>query len=171
MWTHETHKFAGKPSDLVAAVFFDETSARDAIADLQLSRFHGDEIAVAVPEYRKQAAPLEAKGKHSMIWKLRHTFQNDLQSHGADLTSRKHEAAAYAEGRPYTEVDLVESLSEMGVARDTIKLLEDRMGADGLLIMVHACERIDEAESILVQNRGMLRTVMATQPSSTTLRS
>jgi hypothetical protein len=171
MWTHDTHKFAGKPSDLVAAVFFDQTSARDAIADLHLARFQGDQIAVALPEYRKQETPLDTEGEHSMLWKLRHTFQHDLQSHGADLTSEKHKAAALVVDSPFTEIDLVESLSEMGVARDTIKLLEDRMGADGLLILVHAAERIDEAESVLVRNRGMLRSVMATQPSSTVLRS
>jgi hypothetical protein len=171
MWTRDTHKFAGKPSDLVAAVFFDQTSARDAIADLNLARFHADEIAVAVPEYRKQDSPLDTDGKHSMLWKLRHSFQHDLQSQGADFSSQKHLAKASEEDPPYTEIDLVESLGAMGVARDTIKLLEDRMGEDGLLILVHAPECIDEAESILVKNRGMLRTVMATQPSSTTIRS
>jgi hypothetical protein len=171
MWTRHTHKLAGKPSDLVAAVFFDQTSARDAIADLNLARFHADEIAVAAPEYRKQNAPLDTVGEHSMLWKLRHSFQRDLQSHGADLFSEKHLAKASAEDPPFTEIDLVDSLSEMGVARDTIKLLEDRMGEDGLLILVHAPERIDEVESILVKNRGMLRTVMATQPSVNTIRS
>jgi hypothetical protein len=171
MWTHDTHKLAGKPSDLVAAVFFDQTSARDAIADLKLARFQADQIAVAVPEYRKQDIPLEAHGKHSMLWKLRHSFEHDLQSHGADLSSGKHLEEAHAGDPPYTEIDLVETLSAIGVARDTIKLLEDRMGENGLLILVHAPERIDEVESILVKNRGMLRTVMVTQPSSTTIRS
>jgi hypothetical protein len=171
MWTRDTHKLAGKPSDLVAAVFFDQTSARDAIADLKLARFQPDQVAVAVPEYRKQDAPLDTKGKHSMLWKLRHSFENDLQSQGADVSSEKSLSRAHAGNPPYTEIDLVESLSAMGVARDTIKLLEDRMGEDGLLILVHAPERLDEVESILVQNRGMLRTVMATQPSSTTIRS
>jgi hypothetical protein len=171
MWTRDTHRFAGKPSDLVGAIFFDQTSARDAIADLKLARFHADEIAVAAPEYRKQEAPLNADGEHSKLWKLRHSFEHDLQSHGADLSSRKDLAAATSEEPPFTGIDLVESLTELGVARDTIKLLEDRMGADGLLIVVHAVDRIDEVESILVKNRGMLRTVMVTQPSSTTLRS
>jgi hypothetical protein len=171
MWTPDTHKFAGKPGDLVAAVFFDPTSARDAIADLKLARFRADEVAVAVPEYRKQEAPLDAVGKHSVLWKLRHSFQQDLQSHGADFSSKEHLAAASAADQAFTVIDLVESLREMGVARDTIKLLEDRMGADGLLILVHAADRINEVESILVRNRGMLRTVMATQPSSTMIRS
>ncbi len=156
---------------MVAAVFFDQTSARDAIADLNLARFHAEDIAVAVPEYRKREAALNTVGEHSVLWKLRHSFQHDLQSHGADLSSQEHLAAANAEDCPYTEIDLVDSLTELGVARDTIKLLEDRMGADGLLIAVHAVDRIDEVESILVKNRGMLRTVMVTQPSSTTLRS
>jgi hypothetical protein len=171
MWTRDTHKFAGKPGDLVAAVFFDQTSARDAIADLNLAGFHANEIAVAVPEYRKREASLNTDGKHSILWKLRHSFEHDLQSQGADLSHGKDLAAANSEDRPFTEIDLVESLTELGVARDTIKLLEDRMGADGLLIAVHAVDRIDEVESILVKNRGMLRSVMVTQPSSTTLRS
>jgi ABC-type transport system involved in cytochrome bd biosynthesis fused ATPase/permease subunit len=75
------------------------------------------------------------------------------------------------EDPPYTEIDLVGNLSDLGVARDTIKLLEDRMGAKGLIVIVHAKDRIDQVESILVKNRGMLRTPMVTQPSSTMLRS
>jgi len=39
------------------------------------------------------------------------------------------------------------------------------MGASGLLILVDAGDRADEAESILEQNRGFLRTVMATERS------
>jgi hypothetical protein len=171
MWTRDTHKFAGKPGDLVAAVFFDQITARDAIADLQLASFHADQIAVAVPEYRKSEPPLNGQGKHTIRWKLRHSFEHDLQSHGADLSNKEHLAAATAEDPPYTEIDLVENLSDLGVARDTIKLLEDRMGAKGLIVIVHAKDRIDEAESILVKNRGMLRTPMVTQPSSTMLRS
>ena len=177
MWTHDTHRLAGKPSDLVAAVFFDEISARDAIADLRLARFHADEIAVALPAHRKHAlnatrtASLDADGKHSILWRLRHSFHHDLHSQGPGLSTREDLAAAKREEPPFTEVDLVDSLAGMGVARDTIKLLEDRMGADGLLILVDAAERIGEVESILVRNRGMLRTVMATQPSSTTIRS
>jgi hypothetical protein len=171
MWTRDTHKFAGKPGDLVAAVFFDEKTARDAVADLQLAHFHSDHIAVAVPENRKSEPPLNGRGEHTIRWKLRHSFQHDLQSHGAGLSTKEDEAAATAEDPPYTEIDLVENLTDLGVARDTIRLLEDRMGAHGLIVIVHAKDRIDEVESILVKNRGMLRTPMVTQPSSNTLRS
>jgi hypothetical protein len=48
---------------------------------------------------------------------------------------------------------------------DTIKLLGDRIGADGLLILVDAGDRVDQVESILLRNGGILRTVMATEPS------
>jgi hypothetical protein len=171
MWTRDTHKFAGKPGDLVAAVFFDQKTARDAIADLQLAGFHADHIAVAVPEYRKSEPPISGRGEHTVRWKLRHSFEHDLQSHGAGLSAKKELEAATLEDPPYTEIDLVENLSDLGVARDTIRLLEDRMGAKGLIVIVHAKERIDKAESILVKNRGMLRTPMVTQPSSTMLRS
>jgi hypothetical protein len=53
----------------------------------------------------------------------------------------------------------------LGIAEDTIRLLDREIGADGVLILVDAGDLVDEVESILVQNRGILRTSMATQRS------
>jgi hypothetical protein len=166
--------FESKPNRLVAAVFFDEVTARDAIADLKIAHFHADQIAVALPEKRTLAQgtatgenrrPPDLDGKHSIFWRLRHSAEHDLHSHGPGLTTREDLEAAGKEKPAFTEVDLADTLGALGVAEDTIRLLDDRMGPDGLLILVDAGEREDEAESILVGNRGMLRTAMVTEPS------
>ena len=69
---------------------------------------------------------------------------------------------------PYTEVDLTDTLHAIGVAPATIGLLDREIGADGMLIMVDAGVRCDEGESILERNRGMVRTVMATEQAKVT---
>ena len=175
MRTVEGRTFGSKAGRLVVAVFFDEVSARDAVTDLTLAHFHADQVAVALPEKHKvtqnaaseeNRTPLDVEGRHSMFWRLRHSAEHDLHSHGPGLTTRKDLEAARKEKPAFTEVDLAGTLAAMGVATDTIHLLEDRMGTDGLLILVDAGDRSDEAESILVRNRGMLRTVMATEPSA-----
>ena len=175
MWTSEQRTFGSKRGRLVAAVFFDEVSACDAVADLTLAHFHAGEVAVALPDKRKvtqsrapeeHRTPPDLEGKHSIFWRLRHSAEHDLHSHGPGLSTREDLEAARKEKPAFTEVDLADTLAAGGVANDTIQLLEDRMGADGLLILVDAGDRGDEVESILVQNRGMLRTVMATEPSA-----
>jgi hypothetical protein len=49
------------------------------------------------------------------------------------------------------------------VAPATINLLDREIGANGMLILVDAGDRCHEIESILERNRGMSRTVMATE--------
>jgi hypothetical protein len=162
--TDGTKILAVRPDELVAAVFFDDVSARDAMADLKLAGFAAESIGVAISEQGKRAdLPTDVDGKHSLLWRLRHSFQHDLHSKGPGFSTQADPAAASAENLPFTELDLPESLLKAGVAPDTIQLLNDRMGTDGLLIVVDAGERLNEVESILVQNRGMLRTAMVTQ--------
>jgi hypothetical protein len=162
--TDGTQILAVRPDELVAAVFFDDVSARDAMADLKLAGFPAESIGVAVSEQGKRAAlPTDVDGKHSLLWRLRHSIKQDLQSKGPGFSTQADLAAARAENPPFTELDLPESLLNAGIAADTIQLLNDRMGPDGLLIVVDAGERIDEVESILVQNRGILRTAMVAQ--------
>jgi hypothetical protein len=164
------------PSNLVAALFFDDVSARDAIADLKIAGFRASNIGIALSEKGKQAqhgssdanhVPTQPvpEGKHSLYWKLRHSFERDLHSQRTDLSSREDAAAANEEKPPYTEIDLTYTLLGLGIAEDTIRLLDREIGADGVLILVDAGDLANEVESILVQNRGILRTSMATQRS------
>ena len=176
MWTHQSQRIGMTPSNLVAALFFDVVSARDAIADLKITGFRASNIGIALSEKGKQAqhgsseandVPTQPvpEGKHSLYWKLRHSFERDLHSQGTDLSSREDAAAANEEKPPYTEIDLTDTLLGLGIAEDTIRLLDREIGADGVLILVDAGDLVDEVESILVQNRGILRTSMATQRS------
>jgi hypothetical protein len=172
MWNEQGQMTTTKPADLVAALFFNEMSARDAIADLNIAGLRAGQIGVALSKRGKlelsKSVPCDLRGKHSVWWKLRHSFEHDLHSHGAGLSSTKDEVAARGETTPYTEVDLDDTLLGIGVAPATINLLDGEIGVDGMLILVDAGDRCDEIESILERNRGMSRTVMATERSKVT---
>ncbi len=172
MWNEQGQMATTKPADLVAGLFFDETSARDAIADLNIAGLRAGQIGVALSKRGKlelsKTVPCDLHGKHSVWWKLRHSFEHDLHSHGADLSSKHDQVSAMEETMPYTEVDLDDTLREIGVAPATINLLDREIGANGMLILVDAGDRCDEIESILERNRGMSRTVMATERAKIT---
>jgi hypothetical protein len=167
MWNEQGQMAATKPADLVAALFFNEMSARDAIADLKIAGLRAGQIGVALSKRGKrehtESVPCDLHGKHSVLWKFRHSFEHDLHSQGADLSSKQDQVATKGETTPYTEVDLEDTLRGIGVAPATINLLDGEIGANGMLILVDAGDRCDEIESILERNRGMLRTVMATE--------
>jgi hypothetical protein len=172
MWTHPIKRMGLTRANLVAALFLKGVSACDAIADLKIAGFHGTDIGVALSKLgeREQQlkpdpkrAPADLEGKHSIRWKVRHSINHDLHTHGGGLSSR-HDAAAANEEKPsYVEIDLTETLRGLGVAEDTIKLLDEEMGTDGMFVLVHAGDRGEEAESILDRNRGFVRTVMVTE--------
>jgi hypothetical protein len=172
MWNEQGKITTSQPSDLVAGLFLDEMSARDAIADLKIAGLRAGQIGVALSQQGKRehhkSMPCDLHGKHSILWKLRHSIEHDLHSHGAGLSSTQDEAAASSGMMPYTEVDLNDTLREIGVAPATINLLDREIGASGMLILVDAGDRCDEIESILGRNRGMSRTVMATERSRIT---
>jgi hypothetical protein len=163
-WTLKRQTLVTDPDRVVSAVFFDDVSARDALADLTLAHFDANRIAVAEPRSRAVGS-LETEGKHSLFWRLRHTLERD--SHTRPGSGQTNDVPAVDSVEPtFTHVDLVETLTSLGVAATTMHLLEDRMGPAGFLIMVDAEERNREAESILVRNRGMLRNAMASEPSA-----
>jgi hypothetical protein len=172
MWNEQGQMTATKPADMVAGLFFDEMSARDAIADLRIAGLRSGQIGVALSQRGRlelsKSVPCDLQGKHSIWWKLRHSIEHDLHSHGAALSSTQDEVATSEEMMPYTPVDLNDTLRGIGVAPATINLLDREIGANGMLILVDAGDRCDEIESILERNRGMSRTVMATEQSRIT---
>jgi hypothetical protein len=165
-------------SHMVAAVFLDEVSARDAIADLKLAGVHANQIGVALSDEGKQAhalhpeakhLPSDMEGKHSLLWRVRHSIQHDVHKHeGRGLSSRPDAAAANEEQPAFTEIDLTDTLREQGIAEATIKLLHHQVGAKGFLIMVDAGDDQDRIDSILLKNRGMPRTAMVTEQGKIT---
>jgi hypothetical protein len=167
MWNEQGQMATTRPADLVAGLFFNEMSARDAIADLKIAGVRAGQIGVALSKQGKReltkSGPCDLHGKHSILWKFRHSIEHDLHHTGAGLSSTQDEVATRGEARSYTEVDLDDTLREIGVAPATINLLDREIGANGMLILVDAGDRCDEIESILERNRGMSRTVMATE--------
>jgi hypothetical protein len=170
MWEQQRQATGTRSSSLVAAVFLDEVSARDAIADLKLAGVRANQIGVALSDEGKRVHALsDLEGKHSILWRLRHSIQHDTHRHqGTGLSSRQDAAAANEEQPPFTEIDLTDTLRELGIAEATIKLLHHQVGSKGFLILVDAGDDEDRLESILLNNRGMPRTVMVTEQAKIT---
>jgi hypothetical protein len=172
MWNQQGQTIGKTPSHLVAAVFLDEVCARDAIADLKLAGVHANQIGVALSDEGKQAhaqLPGDMEGKHSLLWRFRHSIEHDVYRHeGRGLSSREHAAAANDEQPSFTEIDLTDTLREMGIAQATINLLHHQVGAKGFLILVDAHDNENRIDSILLKNRGLPRTVMVTEQSKIT---
>ena len=161
MWTESAPRIGITPNKLVAAVFLDDVSARDAIADLKLAGFRASDIGVCTSEQGRQAQlSADPAGKHSLWWRLRHSSQFDLKAQGTGYLQK-----ATREDTPYTELELAPAMRSMGVGEDTIQLMDREIGPGGLLIYVSAGDRSREVESILEKNRGFLRTAMATEPA------
>jgi hypothetical protein len=169
MWTHPIKRMGLTRSNLVAALFLKPVSARDAIADLKIAGFHSSDIGVAISQLgQREKGPnavlsCDLDGKRSVRWKVRHSIKHDLYTHGGGLSSRQDAAAANEEKPAYKEINLTDTLRGLGVAEDTIKLLDEEMGTNGMFVLVHAGDRGEEAESILDRNRGFVRTVMVTE--------
>jgi hypothetical protein len=171
MWDQQGHAVGTSPSHLVAAVFLDEVSARDAIADLKLAGVRANQIGVALSDECKSAKhlPSDLQGKHSRLWRVRHSIKHDVHSHeGPGLSSLPDAAAANQELPPFVDIDLTDTLRGLGIAESTIKLLHHQVGAKGFLVMVDALDHEDQLESILLKNRGMPRTVMVTEQAKIT---
>jgi hypothetical protein len=98
-----------------------------------------------------------------------HSIKHDVHSHhGPKLSSLPDAAAANEEQPPFTEIDLTSTLRGLGIAEATIKLLHHQVGPKGLLVMVDALGHEDRIEAILLNNRGMPRTVMVTEQAKIT---
>lgn len=178
MWNQQGQAIGMTPSHLVAAVFLDEVSARDAIADLKLAGVRASQIGVALSDEGKRAhasnpdakhLPGDMEGKHSLLWRVRHSIRHDVYRHeGRGLSSRHDAAAANEEQPPFTEIDLTDTLRGLGIAEATIRLLHHQVGANGFLILVDAPDGENQIDSILLNNRGMPRTVMVTEQAKIT---
>ena len=178
MWNQQGQPIGMTPPHLVAALFLNEVSARDAIADLKLAGIRANQIGVALSDEGKRLhvlnpdakhLPTDMEGKHGVLWRVRHSIQHDVHNHqGRGLSSRPDAAAANEEQPPFTEVDLTDTLRGLGIAEATIKLVHNQVGAKGFLIMVDAPGDEDRIECILLNNQGMPRTVMVTEQSKMT---
>ena len=168
MWTENAQRIGITPNKLVAAVFLDETAARDAIADLKLAGFTawilGFAVLVGVSGRTRIRRGSIVCGGGCGIVSSRICRCRGLRFLPVSIGRQ----AANQEDVPYTELDLREAMQGLGMPADTIQLVHDEVGPDGLLIFVAAgYERQREVESILERDRGILRTSMATEPGGT----
>jgi hypothetical protein len=156
-------------ADLVIGLFVQGKCFRDAVADLAQAGFSRSEIRAAFPiEGQRYLTPRSATKptnvKHSLIWRLRQSFEHDLHRRGRDQLSGTPEDESFSEVKLlYSEVPLRDTLRALGVAEDRIVLLNNEMGADGALLLVDAGRSRTNVESILQRNAGIIRTDTATE--------
>ncbi len=143
-------------SETVVALFTDLKNAKDAICDLSRAGFGASQINVAYAS-AAEGHPDVSRAEHSVIWKLRDSFERDLHHQGASQIAGETGQGNAREVSPYTEVDLRKALSEMGVAPDRISLLEREIG-EGVLVLVKCGGHSEKAEEILERNEGTIRT-------------
>jgi len=166
-----------KPTDsnLVVALFTDRQYVQGAVADLRDAGFGNRQIRIAFSVESRQGesgkSAVHEQGqravseeKNSLAWRLKRSFEHDLHRSGADqMTGQDEDQSSSEPGRPYSEVDLRETLLLMGVVEQRILLLNREMGEKGALVLVNAEDRTQEVESIMVRNSGQMRTDTATE--------
>ena len=163
-----TYSTRGSVVHPAAGLFTDWPSANDAIADLSEAGFTVEQIVVATSVAGQQAPYINhgknAREKHGLTWKFRHSFEHDLHRKVADQVTALGEDSSQEKDHPaYSERALEETLASMGVSEQRIALLAHEMGRDGVLILVRTGDRIDEAEKILELNQGRIKTDTATE--------
>ncbi len=142
-------------SETVVGLFTDLKNAKDAICDLSRAGFGASQINVAYAS-AAEGHPDVSRAEHSVIWKLRDSFEWDLHHSLASQVAGETGAGDGREISPYTEVDLRTALSEVGVAPDRISLLEREIG-EGVLVLVKGGGH-SNAEEIMERNEGTIRT-------------
>ena len=143
-------------SEVVVGLFTHVKNAKDAICDLSRAGFDASQVNVAYAGEAKGQAELQ-NAEHSIFWRLRDSFRQDLHIPGADQASGEAAKIHPHQTYPYTEVDLRTALSEIGVAPDRIALIENEIG-DGVLLLVKGGGHAARLEEILERNEGTIRT-------------
>src|SRR5271167_4278514 len=130
----DSNKILPNTSEVVAGLFTHLKNAKDAICDLSAAGFSASQINVAYAS-NVQGHPDVSNAEHTLVWRLRSSFERDMHHHGADLLRGPAGSGDGGDNSPYTEVDLREALSGIGVAPDRISLLEREIAA-GVLVLV-----------------------------------
>jgi hypothetical protein len=152
----DSTKVLPKVSEVVVALFTKLKNAKDAICDLSRAGFDASQINVAYASGSQGHAEV-SDAEHTLVWKLRDSFRRDLHIQGAEQVSGEAGKIHPNQVSPYTEVGLQAALSEIGVAPERIKLLENEIG-DGVLLLVKAGDHTEKAHEIMELNEGTIRT-------------
>ncbi len=152
----DSNKILPNVSDVVVGLFTHLKNAKDAICDLSAAGFSASQINVAYASSAPGHSDV-SNAEHTLVWKLRDSFERDLHKQGADQVAGKTGNGSGREVSPYTEVDLRKALTEIGVAPDRITLLEHEIAA-GVLILVKSGGHAEQASRILEHNEGTIRT-------------
>ncbi len=158
-------------SDFVAGVFTDIKNAKDAILDLARAGFSPTQISIAYAnESQMITKPSEnsesdlSSAGHSLPWRLKQSFQADLYRKGEEQI--KGDPGFVIDEQTtqlYTEVDLTEALTNIGVSQERILLLDREIGSNGVFILVNALGHSQKAQEIIEGDGGTIRTESAAE--------
>jgi hypothetical protein len=148
-----------------AGMFSNWECANDAIADLAQAGFPADQIVIAHSvegeQMEREHPEKDSNEKHTLVWKLRRSFQHDLHHHGPDvLATGNQDAEAEKNEHLYSEKHLKDVLLGMGISEELAWSMDRILGRNGVLVLVGTRDqaRLNKAERIIEKNAGRVRT-------------
>ena len=155
-------------SDVALAYFTNARCLHDAATDLRKAGFSTNEINTTDPIPSFPPHPKSSKLQHlrseaadpdlhSRLWEFKHSFMHDMHRRGEQQLSNENPTSP-GTAPPCIHINLHDTLAAMGVAEDTIWLLEHEIEADRIFMLVDARDRVDEANRIMETDCGQVRT-------------
>jgi hypothetical protein len=148
------------------AYFADYRGVSDSIRDLCTAGFEARNINISQSAAEQKthpqaeaAGPLpNAIGAHSKLWLWDQYRKHDRQRSGADQMSGLNPTPSEGANPTCSSFNLQGALSAMHVPPVVITLLLRDVQSHGMFMLVDADGRVDEADSILDKNAGLIRT-------------
>ncbi len=145
------------------AYFTRRQNVSDATRDLCNAGFAGTHISISQPTGSDDGVierqPLvNAIGVHSLRWQIERARTHDRQRRGANQMSGADPFPAEPENPTCWTIDLATTLRALSIHSDMISLLERDTIRKGMFVLVDAPDRVPEANDILSNNAGFLRT-------------
>ena len=147
------------------AYFTNREHLSDAAHDLCSAGFQADQLHISQPLNDSLLKlkvggdePLQVLGAHSLRWLLNRTKTHDRQRRGADQMHGLDPEPLEGTSPTCSTLDLSSALTAMDVRASMIQLLQRDTRMKGMHMLVDASDRVSEADTIMSDNAGLLRT-------------
>ena len=152
--------------NVALAYFSDLRGVSDSVRDLCTAGFAPASINISQSAAEQASSPTvdvgtplhNAVGEHSKQWLWNRTLSHDWQRKGADQISGLNPLPSEGANPTCLAFDLQIVLTAMSVPAVVIGLLLHDVQRQGMFVLVDALDRVREAERILANNAGFLRT-------------
>ncbi len=156
-------------SEVALAYFINAKCVHDATTDLCRAGFRPEQIHITgvYPSYppstadprhlQKLSDEVANPSLHSHFWSMKDSFLHDQHRQGAEQLANENSKPAEV-APPTPAINLHDKLATLGVAEETIWLIEHEVEADRIFMLVEAGHRVDEANYIMEHDCGQIRT-------------